>query len=293
MRLFKRKEKTILEIINTKNRPQRYFSMLIGVFLLAIAFNLFFLPREIVYGGISGISIIINYLFQIEPALFILIASIFLLLLSWILLGKEQTAKTVIGSIIFPIFVKLTEDFTYLINLNELEMLIIVLFGALIAGFGAGLVFKAGFTTGGTDIINQIVAKYFKVSIGKAMLMTDGLIVLAGGFFFGVEKVLYAIIVLYIISVMTDKVILGVSQSKAFYIMTNKEHEVKDYILNNLSHGLTVLDAHGGYTNSRTKVLMCVIPTKEYFSFKEGIEIIDKDAFFVVSDAYEVGGVYK
>lgn len=290
---LKKQEKTIAQIINSKNRPERYMNLFLGLLLLSLAFNLFFSPRNIVYGGVSGTSIIIRELFGTDPAVFIFFASIFLLLMSLIFLGKEKTARTVVGSILFPIFVKLTENFSRLVDLSGLDIFLVVLFGALTAGFGAGLVFKAGFTTGGTDILNQIVSKYFKVSIGKAMLMTDGLIVLAGGFLFGIEMVLYAIIVLYIISVMTDKVMLGMSQSKAFYIMTSKEEKIKEYILDNLSHGVTVLEARGGYTNDEIKVLMCIIPTKEYFSFKEGIEIIDKNAFFIVTDAYEVGGKHK
>ncbi len=93
----------------------------------------------------------------------------------------------------------------------------------------SGIVFKTGFTTGGTDILNQIVSKYFKVSIGTSMIITDGIIVLAGGFFFGWTRVLYAIIVLYIISLMVDKVVLGISSMKALYITTTQEADISDY----------------------------------------------------------------
>lgn len=98
-------------------------------------------------------------------------------------------------------------------------------FGGIIYGFGAGLVFKAGFTTGGTDIINQILSKYLHMSMGNAMLISDGLIVVLGGFFFGATKLMYALIVIYIIGLMTDKVLLGISNSKAFYIITNEDEK--------------------------------------------------------------------
>jgi uncharacterized membrane-anchored protein YitT (DUF2179 family) len=296
MSVFKRSEKeaNILSTIQTKNRIPRYTQALIGLFFVALAFNLFMLPNNIVYGGVSGLSIVGYDLFKIEPATFIFIASIILLLLSLIFLGKKSTARTLVGSLLFPLFVKITVPIADLIDLKDIDLLLVSIFGGVMSGFGSGLIFKAGFTTGGTDILNQIVAKYFKVSIGKAMLMTDGLIVLIGGFVFGVQMVLYAIIVLYIISIMADKVILGISQSKAFYIVTSKEKEVREFILENLSHGMTILDAHGGYSGNKQKVLMCVIPTKEYFKFKEGVRIIDEEAFFVVTDAYEVvGGAFK
>ena len=174
-------------------------------------------------------------------------------------------------------------------------MILIVIFGALIAGLGSGTNFKSGFSTGGTDIVNQIISKYAKVSIGKAMLMSDGIIVIASGFFlsdniYAWENVMYAIIVLYIISIIADKVILGISQCKAFYIVTEHETTVKKFIMEHLSHGVTVLDGRGGYTGNHQKVIMCIIPTKDYFLAKEGILGIDPNAFFLVTDAYEVSG---
>ena len=101
---------------------------------------------------------------------------------------------------------------------------------------------------------------------------------------------MYSMISLYIISMMTDKVILGISQRKAFYIVTNEESKVKKFVMEELKHGVTELRAAGGFTGKNKAVLMCIIPTSEYYSFKEGIHQIDKNAFFVVTDAYEVYG---
>ena len=213
-----------------------------------------------------------------------------MLIISFFLLGKEKTIGSIVGSLVFPLFVSLTENITAYIHIANQETLLISIFGGVLYGFGAGLIFKAGFTSGGTDIVNQIVSKYLHVSMGTAMLMSDGLIVLLGGFVFGINKLMYALVVIYITGILTDKVLLGISESKAFYIITDKEDEVKDYILNYLNHGVTIFDTRGGYTKERQKMLMCVVPTKEYFKLKEGIHEIDKDSFFVVTDAYEVSG---
>jgi len=126
--------------------------------------------------------------------------------------------------------------------------------------------------------------------MGNAMIFTDGLIALSTVFVFGWVPLMYSLMNLYIVSVMTDKVILGISQSKAFYIITTHESEVKKFIMQHLSHGVTVLEGRGGFTGDHKKVIMCIIPTKEYFVAKEGIHQIDKEAFFVVTDAYEVYG---
>ncbi len=291
--MFRRKKRildeNIIKNIYKKDRLFRYAEFLLGLLLVAIAFNVFILPNNIVY-GVSGLGVIAKHLWKIDPSIIIMIFNIFLMVLSFVLLGKEKTANSVIGSLLYPVMVKLTETMPNYIEVAEAEPLMLILFGAVINGFGLGLIFKAGFTTGGSDIINQIVAKYGKMSIGKSMFFTDGLIVCLSLFAFGWIPLMYSLLTLYIISVLTDKVILGISQSKAFYIITDHETEIKTFILKHLSHGVTVLDGRGGYTGNHQKVIMCIIPTKEYFMAKEGIHQIDKNAFFVVTDAYEVSG---
>lgn len=289
--LFKKRksEKLILEQIYSKTRLIRYSQFIIGLLLVSVAFNAFILPNDIVY-GVSGIGVILNKTLNISPSLVILIGGIALLILSFIVLGKEKTKNSIVGSLLYPVFVELTSWIVKYIDLGSTETVVVVLFGAVISGVGFGLIFKSGFTTGGTDILNQIVSEKAKVSIGKSMIFSDGVIIVSSLFVFGWQKFIYSIINMYIISVMTDKVILGISSSKTFYIITEREDEVKKFILDYLSHGITVLEARGGYTNSKQKVIMCTIPTKEYFKAKEGIHAIDKEAFFIVTDAYEVYG---
>lgn len=288
---FKKKEEVrdIIKEIYKKDKLERYAQFIFGVFVVAFAFNLFILPSDIVY-GVSGIGVILNKMYGINPSTTIFIGEIALLLLSFLVLGKEKTKNSIIGSILYPIFVELTTYLTVYIDVGEVEPILLALFGAVISGFGFGLIFKSGYTTGGTDILNQIVSKYGKVSLGNAMLFTDGIIILTGIFTFGVSKIMYSIINLYIVSMMTDKVMIGVSQSKSFFIITSHESEIKKYILGELGHGVTVLEGNGAFTGNRQKVLMCVIPTREYFVAKEGIHEIDPNAFFVVADAYEVYG---
>lgn len=290
--LFKNKFKVnnILEKINKKAIIKRYGNFFIGCLLIAIAYNLFIAPNELVPGGVGGLAIIINYLFNIDNALTILILGIILLIISYFILGKEKTTATILGALIFPLLVKLTENINVWINIDTSQLLLSTVFGGVLYGFGAGMVFKAGFTTGGTDIINQILSKYLKIGIGKSMLLSDGLIVVSSAFVFGPTHFMYSIIILYIISIMSDKVILGISDSKAFYIITNKEEEIKEYIIKYLNHGVTVFNAKGGFAKEREHVLMCVLPTKDYYKLKEGINEIDSEAFFVVTDAYEVFG---
>ena len=282
--------KDILKQIYKKDRLIRYAFFLLGLLLTSIAYNVFILPNNIVY-GVGGLGVIFYRTMGIDPAIVIMIGSILLLMISYFTLGLEKTRNSIVGSLLYPIFVKMTGPLSGYLDFGATEIIVTVICGSVLNGFGLGLVFKSGFTTGGTDILNQIVAKYFKLSIGKAMLFTDGIIVSIALYVFGFQKFIYSIINMYLIGIMTDKVILGISESKSFYIITEHEDEIKDYILNNLSHGVTVLEARGGYTGNKLKVIMCIIPTKEYFKAKEGIKAIDPSAFFLVTDAYEVSGV--
>ena len=267
---------------------KRYITLLIGLFLYAFAYNLFLKPNSIVAGDVDGIANIFKEM--INPNLLITILCIILLILSFPLLGVKTTIGSIIGTLVFPIFVTLTSDISSYIKIDSDDLLLVAVVAGVIRGVGYGLTFKMGFTTGGTDILNQIVAKYMHTSIGNAMLIVDGSIVLVGGFVFGWTNMLYAIIVLYILSIITDKIMLGISKSKAFYIITSEEDKVKDYIMNKLGHGVTIFPVKGGYTKEKQKMLMCVIPTREYYKLKEGISEIDNESFFVITDAYEVNG---
>ena len=292
MWLKKKKEAQEINIIQSiykKDRLVRYAQFVAGVLCVAIAFNLFILPTKIVY-GMNGIGVICNSIWGVDSSIVILCGNILLLLLSCLLLGVDKTKNSVLGSLCVPIFIKLTAFLPAYMSIPMDDPLLMTLFGAAMTGFGLGLVFKSGFTTGGTDILNQIVSKYAHMSIGSSMIFTDGLIILAGIFAFGWIQLMYSVISLYIISIMTDKVILGISNSKTFYIITEHETAVKKFIMQHLSHGVTVLDGRGGFTGNHQKVIMCIIPTKQYFIAKEGIHSIDPNAFFLVTDAYEVYG---
>ena len=276
--------------INHKFKIKELIEFIIGCFLVALAFNLFMSPNNLVAGGISGLSLVLKYFFGLNPSMIIYIANVFLIILSFSFWGKEKTKASILGSILFPTFVSLTEHLSTYISFKESEMILIAIFGGVLQGLGAGLIFRAGYSTGGTDILNMIVSKIFKISLGNSMFFTDGTIIVIGAFVFGFNHLMYSLIILYLISTLTDKVVLGISDSKAFYIITSKEKEVKDFVINELKHGVTEFNAKGGYNSENQTVLMSVVPTREYYKLKEGIHNIDKDAFFVAMDSYEVKG---
>jgi uncharacterized membrane-anchored protein YitT (DUF2179 family) len=282
----------LLEQIDKKDLTQRYFLLALGCLINAFAFNTFFDQYGIVCFGVSGLSIVFKH-FGIPTYLFILVSNIILLIVSYFALGPKKTKNAIVGSIIYPIFVWLTSFLVPYIKFDNVELLVIAIFGGVLSGLGYGLIFKTNFNTGGTDIITEIVSKYTKVSLGKATWVSDGLVVLSAKLVFPWETILYGFLVLYIISFMTDKVVLGISQSKAFYIVTEKEDQVKDFLLSITNGGVTMINAKGGYSNSKETLLLGVVPTRQYFIVKEGLQEIDDKIFFLVCDAYEVSNRSK
>ena len=286
MNSFSKSKNLILESSITKTNITRIIQFIIGCFIVALSYNIFIASNNLVPGGVGGLAVIINNLFGIQNST----TSKEYFRKQMNILGKEKTRASILGSIIFPIFVKMTEHINIWIQIDTSKVLLSAIFGGIMFGFGAGLIFKAGFTTGGTDIINQIISKYANISMGKSMLCSDGLIVLSSAAFFGFNSMLYSIMILYSISLMADKVLLGISDNKMFYIITEKEDEIKDYIMKSLKHGVTIFKAKGGYKRKNENVLMTVLPTKDFYKFKEGINEIDEEAFFIVTDSYEVFG---
>lgn len=294
--MFNKKIKDSLELdeilneIKRKDAPKRYLMFIVGCFLSALAFNVFYSQYHIVTGGSAGLSIIINYLYDIDESKFVLGVSLLLLVLSFFTLGFKKTLKSTLGTLLYPLFMKLTSYLTVYLNIETNSLLLIVLYGGLLSGLATGIIMKTGFTTGGFNILYQILHKYLKISIGKSSLVINSYVLIFSSFIFGIPRAIYAIISLYIASLITDKILLGTSFSKTFYIVTEKDEEVKNYIISKLKHGVTVLNVKGGYSNTKKQMLMCVVPTKEYFNLKEVVLKIDKNAFFLITDSYEVGG---
>ena len=278
----------IIERLNTKNRAERCAIFIWGIMIYALAFSLFFSPRNIVTGGSTGLSIILKDIFNIDTSVTVFSVSFLLLIVGYFLLGKRYAIKTFFGVIMLPIFMKFSIIFQGFFDVSNLSLFLIVVFGGVLMGLGNGMIIRSGYSVGGFQTIYQILYKYFGISIGKSTLWINGVLVVISGFFFGFGNSLYAVIGLYVSSVVTDQVMLETSSTKTFYIVTEKEKDISQYVKENLGYGITVMNGRGGYTNDKKKVLMCAIPTRQYYLLKEVIKGIDKDVFFLVTDTYEI-----
>lgn len=275
---------------NTKTKVYRVFLVTLGLLLSSIVYNLILLPLKLVIGGVGSLATITNYLYSINPAIMIFILSTATLVLSYMYLGKEKTVGSVYGCIISPIFVQLTSPIRNIVVIDTTDVLLVVLFAAIVGGIANGLVYKSGYSSGGYSTIIQILFYKLKIPRAKSTIALSGATIILGSYFFGITNALYAIIYIYIESIVMDRVLLGISKNKAFYIITEKEQEIKEYIIEELKHTVTTFDVKGGFLEDKRKVMLTVIPSREYYRLTEGIKHIDKDAFYVVTDSYQVEG---
>ena len=272
---------------------KKWIKFILGITIVAFSFNLFCVPDNLASTGIGGLSIVINNFIKIDTSLFVGVVNIFLIILSFIFLGKDDTYKTILGALIYPVMLKLTSYITGLIDLSSVDLLIKAIIGGIINGVGLGMVFKTGYTTGGTDIIESILGKYLKISMDKAIIMVDGIVVVLTGLVFGVEHLIYAFVILIFQSIYSNQFMLGIKEDKILYINSHKNKEIRKFLSETYNYGITILKGRGGYSNRSNDILVVSIKSKFYLEIKEVILLIDNKAFITVCDSYETVYVNK
>lgn len=284
-----------MKLIFTKQKILEWLYITIGVAISSFAFSFFLNPRNIVIGGVSGIGVIIKGVFGTDPALVILLINFALVLFGLLTIGKDFFIKTVYGSLMFPIFIKLF-DYIYIkasvdASIQNLDMVLITLFSSLIMGAGLGIVVKHGGTTGGTEIPQKILFKYLHIPFSMSLYFLDGAVILTGLFVTGdLSITLYAIIFTYLSGFVMDTVIFSGFNKRAVYIISSKNEEIKHELLVNFERGVTGIKVVGEYSKSEKKMLVCVLSTIEYYKLREIIEHYDKTAFYYAVRASEVRG---
>lgn len=274
------------QIHDVRESVMEYVYVIVGAAIIAIGFNVFLLPNQVASGGVSGISTILHGLFGWNPGFVQYAFNIPLFIAGVLFLGKKFGIKSFIGTITLPFIVLLTNSWGPWTD----NPLLGALFGGIVVGLGIGLVFKGNASTGGTDLLAQIITKYTGISLGTSVLLIDGIIAISAAIVFDLEKGLYALIGLYVTTKTIDIIQLGFSQSKMVYIITMKQDEVRDAIYAEINRGVTKLPAIGGYTGEERPVLMVVVYQTEFTKLKQLIKNVDPSAFVIVSNAYEVLG---
>ena len=268
-----------------------YSLILIGTFIMAAGFVLFISPYKLAPGGVYGIAIILHHLFDFPIGLSALIMDIPLTILGIKILGPRFGAKTIVGFVSTSLWVSLLE-WTYGYEpLVENDALLSAIFGGVLIGVGLGLVFKSRATSGGSDIIAMIFAKYTHLPIGQLLIIVDSAIVLLGLAAFGKWEIpLYSWIVIFISGKVIDVVLHGLDYDKTLFIVSNKEEEIRQKILVDLNRGGTILNGKGMYNGQDKSIIFTVVSRRELAVLKDFIHRIDPDAFLTVINANEILG---
>lgn len=264
-----------------------YLGIALGVFLMAISLNFFLEPNTIAPGGVTGLAVIIKKGTGMPVYLTNLLINIPLFIFGIIKLGKEFGIKTLFATLGLSFFLKLVP---YEIVTHDL--LLSSLFGGVLMGLGVGLVFKFGGTTGGTDLAGAILNKSFpNISVPTFMMTIDMFVVIIAGIVDRkIETSLYSIITLYTSIKVIDLILEGMSYLKAFLIITNKPKEISKAIMEELDRGVTLFKGKGMYTEEDKDVLLCVVNRSQFTKTKDIVNLIDEDAFIMVTEMYEVMG---
>ncbi len=268
-----------------------YSLIIIGAFIMASGFVLFITPYKIVPGGVYGISIVLHHLFGTPVGLVALCFDIPLTLLGIKILGPRFGVKTVVGFIFTAVFV---DSLTYLWGeqpLVENDALLSSIFGGVMVGLGLGLIFKAKATSGGSDIVAMIIAKYTRLPIGQLMILVDSAIVFVGFAAFQDWKIpLYSLIVIFITGKVIDVVLEGISYDKTLFIISEKAEEIRDKIIVDLNRGGTFIQGKGMYNGKDRTIIYTVVNRREVAMLQEFIHKTDPKAFMTVINANEIIG---
>jgi len=262
--------------------------ILVGGMIGGISFNVFLIPHRLLSGGVSGIALILNYLLGVNPGIMIFVLNIPIFLLGYKFVDKEFILLSLVGMTAFSVSI---DAFSFLRDIVYIEdILLSCLYGGVLNGIGMGIVFRNRASQGGIDIIAVIAKKYFSMNIGSTSMMLNFFIVAVGSVFYGLKPAMYTLVLMYVASNVTDKVIQGFGRSKSVIIITDKEQKVADEILKQLGRGVTYLEGEGAYTGNKKKVVYCIVTMNQLAKLKQIVKEIDDKAFMSVSDTAEVLG---
>jgi uncharacterized membrane-anchored protein YitT (DUF2179 family) len=303
MKMFKKMNKKV----------KNFIFINIGVMGLALSFSFFLSPFDLVTGGIGGIAInILNILERfgividansrtiVESAIMMGV-NLLLLFISLFLIGKEFFFKTLYCTVAYPIYSFLFGELARIVKFTELlpvennnigGMLIIVLFSALLSGVSIGIAIKYGASTGGIDIVEQVMFKYFNVPYSTTLFVCDGItIIIASILSMNLLPICYGAIYVWLMGKLIDSVVFGGFRSYSVSIITSKPDIIKAYILENINRGLTIVEAVGGYTGNDLKMIICVMTSSEVSEIRGNIKSLDENAFMYITQTSEVSGI--
>ena len=262
---------------------------LLGSVLYALSVNIFTAPNQIAPGGVTGVATLFNFAWGLPIGTMILIINLPLLLASWFRLGKAFTVRTLIVTVLSSVVIDTTASF---LPPFQGDRMLVALFGGVLAGAGLGLIYMRGATTGGTEVVARLLERKFRyIPIGRLILLVDALVVAASALVYrNVESALYAMVLIFVSTSLMDALVYGGDKGKMLLIMSKKEREIADEVLDRMERGVTLLTATGAYTGGQRRVLLCAVRRSEMYQLRSIVMDIDPGAFMIVVSTDEVLG---
>jgi len=285
---------------SVKTRIKEYSLLVLGNFIFALGAVMLVEPYGFAPGGTYGLGMVAHHLWGWETEYVALCLDIPLLIIGFIILGNRFGIKTIVSTILLPLFMQLIHRFYGYASLIEPEIvemtayqhqIIASIFGGVVYGIGLGMVYRSRATTGGSDIIAMILRKYTHISMGTATIIVDGLITLTTVVAFGDWKLpMYSWIIIFVDSKMIDLILEGPKRAKTMMIITSKADELRDFILNDMGRGATLIPGKGLYSGSDRDIIYVVVERSEMIRLKEKVSKTDPQAFVNVIDSAEILG---
>ena len=264
-----------------------YILILIGASIMGFAIKNIYDPIGLVTGGVSGVAIILKKQLGMPLWLTNTAINVPLFAAAARLKGWKFIRRTLVATVALSVSLYVIPEIPFLMD----DLLLTALFGGIITGAGAGIVFACQATTGGTDMMAALIQRKLRhYSVAQVMQVLDGIIVIAGIFVFGIHASLYAIVAIYVTTKVTDALMEGMNYAKSAFIITAHPEQVADELMKELDRGASGIHIKGMYTGEERMMVFCVVGKKQIPQLKQIVGTIDPDAFVVVSDAREVLG---
>lgn len=268
-----------------------YSLIVLGTFIMAVAYVIFISPFKFAPGGVYGIAIVLHHLYEFPIGVSGILMDIPLTILGFWILGPRFGVKTIVGMILLSGWISAIEYWYGYEPFVPGQPMLSALYGGVLIGIGLGLVFKSKATSGGSDIIAMIISKYVHMSLGQLMIIVDSTIVLISWIAFKDPMIpLFSWVIIFITGKVVDLVIEGVSYEKTLFIISDKHQEIRDKIINDLGRGGTFIDGKGMYAGKDKTVIFAVVSRREMVILKSFISKVDPNAFLTVVNANEVLG---
>ena len=273
-----------------------FFMIALGTVLFSFGIEIFAKPIGLVTGGVAGLSIIISKVFSItfdldvSLSLLNIIINIPIFIFSLLVNGFEFVKKSVVGILLISFWLFVFQKLSITIDMQN-DIFVAAILAGVFDGIGLGLILRTGASSGGTDMLANLVYKLFpKFSISITLFIIDAIIILSGFFVFGLVNTVYAIIVIFISSKLINSILGGLRFAKAVFILSKKTNEISDRIFADLNRGNTEISCRGMYTKKEGHMLFVVVWPKELVKLKNIIGKVDPDAFITICSAQEVLG---